>query len=322
MSSSSDSKVHQRRASDRLARLARLRWGAATVIGVVLFVTVLGAYWWYTDRDPTRDGAPDWSPDSQSIVFAAEIGVGKGDLYMMDADGSHRRQLTDTPAAEESPAMSPDGSHVAFESDRDGNSEIYVMDLPSRRVRRLTKDPARDLAPAWSPDGARIAFMSDRHNRASTDIYTMKADGSDVQQLTGNLSNWAPQYSPDGRELAYQVDRDVFVMDLATRAVRRLTFDPQNGMNPTWSPDGTRIAFVTTRGQHKAEIYVMNADGTNQHVLVSMAIGDAIDPRWSPDGRKVAFVLVPPSGDAAAPPDLQAIYTVDIASGRVTRISP
>lgn len=309
-----------RRAFDKIDRRARQRriWGG--VLAAVATFALASAYWYWDTAEPARDGAPNWTPDGHSIVFAAEIGLGKGDIYLMNSDGGGRRQLTDDPANDSTPSMSPDGQWIAFESDRDGNPEIYVMDRSGRNLRRLTNDPARDLAPAWSPDGKRIAFTSDRDQRASADVYLMNADGTGVERITSDLANWAPQFSPDGRALALQVGRDVWTIDLATRERRRLTIEPANGMNPTWSPDGRRIAFVTTRNR-KAEIFVMNADGTGQELLVTMPAGSVIDPRWSPRDSEIAFVLIPenagPDDTASAP----AIYTVEVESKTVRRVS-
>jgi Tol biopolymer transport system component len=291
--------------------------GAAVTAGLV--------YWVVAEDDPARDGAPNWSPDSQTIVFAAETGQDPADIWAMRADGSGRERLTRGASNDTSPAFSPDGREIAFESDRDGSSEIYVMDRSGNNVRRLTTNPATDGAPAWSPDGTRLAFTSNRNSRASNDIYTMDArDGSDVQRVTTDLANWAPQYSPDGRSLAVQVNQDVVIIDLVTGASRQLTGGRSDGMNPTWSPDGQRIAFVTRRNG-PAEIFTMRADGSDQTVLVSMPRGGAIDPRWSPDGTRIAFVFlpaVPADGDIPASVERQAIYTIDLASGRVTRLSP
>ena len=165
--------------------------------------------------------------------------------------------------------------------------------------------------------------MSDRHSRASTDIYTMRAtDGSDVRRLTNDLANWAPQYSPDGRAIAIQVDLDIAVIGISSGTMRRLTRAPDNGMNPTWSPDGSRIAFVTSRNG-RVEIFSMNSDGSDQKVMAAMPGGSAIDPRWSPTGDRIAFVFVPgtnPDGPGEASPS-QAIYTFDVASGRAEKVS-
>jgi Tol biopolymer transport system component len=318
--SSPPARSPQRRSSDLVRRHARVRRALTTVAITAVLTIVFGGYWWYRDRAPARDGAPGWSPDSQSIVFSSEVGTSKGDLFIMKADGSDRQPLVSDAANEGSPAMSPDGRRLAFESDRDGNVEIYVMDLGTKAIQRLTHDPAEDRSPAWSPDGSRIAFTSDRGGRASADLYTMKADGSDVQRLSTTTAHWAPQYSPDGTMIAFQQDRDVQILDLATGASRQLTSDPQNGMNPTWSPDGRRLAFVTTRNG-KAEIFAMQADGTGPAVLVSIPRGNVIDPRWSPDGTRVAFVLVPDEPDAASGSSVQAIYTIELESGTLTRLS-
>jgi Tol biopolymer transport system component len=149
-------------------------------------------------------------------------------------------------------------------------------------------------------------------------------DGSDVQRITTDLANWAPQYAPGGRQLAVQVNQDVVVIALASGTSRQLTAGRSDGMNPSWSPDGTRLAFVTRRNG-PAEIFTMAADGSDPQVLVSMPRGGAIDPRWAPDGTRIAFVFlpaVPADGTMPEGADRQAIYTIEIASGRVTRVSP
>ena len=302
------------------------RLSRSTLLVAIAVGAGLVAAWFYfgargVEEGPARDGAPSWSGDGRRIVFIAEVGTSPADIFVMNADGTGRQRLTDTPAAEANPAFSPDSTRIAFESNRDGNSEIYVMDADGRNVRRLTSDPATDQSPAWSPDGTHLAFMSDRNNRASTDIYTMSAaDGSGLERLTTDLANWAPQFSPDGRELAMQVNRDVQVIDLASKALRRLTSDPDNGMNPTWSPDGRRIAFVTTRNG-RAQIFGMNADGSDQKALVTRPNGSVIDARWSPDGAHLAFVFIPEQPPPGQPADSQAMYTIDLTSGQLVRLS-
>jgi TolB protein len=134
--------------------------------------------------------------------------------------------------------------------------------------------------------------MSDREE-GGFDVYRAPPDPSAAaSRLTRTRTAWFPVFSPDGRTLAFHVGRDVHTMPASGGELRRLTTDPANGMYPSWAPDGRRLALMSwTNG--KTEIFTMNADGSEQTRLVSMASGDAVDPRWSPDGSRIAFVHMP-----------------------------
>jgi len=91
---------------------------------------------------------------------------------------------------------SPDGTRIAFQSNRDGNYEIYVMDADGSNQTNLTNNPADDMFPVWSPDGTKIAFMSNRDG--NWEIYVMNADGSNQTNLTNNIGDdMYPMWSPD-----------------------------------------------------------------------------------------------------------------------------
>jgi Tol biopolymer transport system component len=267
-----------------------------------------------------HDGAPAWSPGGTHIAFSGERGD-QTDLYVMEAAGTGRRQLTSTPAVENAPAFSPDGRTIAFETNRDGNFDIYLVDVNGRDPRRLTTSAADERAPSWFPDGQRLAFLSDRDHPNRFDLFTMRADGSDVVRLTSDRPTWSPAVSPDGTTIAMQAGGDIELIPAAGGATTRLTTARANGMSPAWSPDGRRIAFVTTRNG-RPELYTMTPDGENQQPLVSMPNGAAIDPRWSPDGSRVVFVCVADGNPGADAVQDYAIYTVELSTSKVTRISP
>ena len=145
--------------------------------------------------------------------------------------------------------------------------------------------------------------MSDREP-GGFDAYEAPPDpAAPATRVTRTGSTWFPVFSPDGRTLAFHVGRDVHTFPAPSgvegiaaggpnQQPRRLTTDPDNGMYPSWSPDGKRIVFMSWR-TGRTELFTMNADGSDQKKLPTMERGDAVDPRWSPDGSKIAFVHLP-----------------------------
>lgn len=148
---------------------------------------------------------PAWSPDGSTIVFVSDRS-GNRDLWAVRPDGTGLTQITDTPDIQEGrPDWSPDGSRLAYDVCRSAtfpcggttpNYEIVSADPDGSDVRFLTRNvPGIDLNPAWSPDGTHLVFRSDR--TGFTHIWTMAADGSDLQQLT--TKNFTGGVDPDWR---------------------------------------------------------------------------------------------------------------------------
>ncbi|RME76138.1 MAG: hypothetical protein D6784_06515 [Chloroflexi bacterium] len=134
----------------------------------------------------TSDGKanilPVWSPDGQWMAYNSKAS-GNWDIYIMQADGSNPRQVTQAPENDLSPAWSPDGSMLAFESNRDGNVEVYVVNADGRNPRNISQLPqANDHGPIWMPDGQRLVFYSNREG--NWDIFTTTLDGQTIVNLT------------------------------------------------------------------------------------------------------------------------------------------
>jgi len=206
-----------------------------------------------------------------------------------------------------SPAVSDNGtSRIAFVSNRDGDFEIYTMASNGSDVRQLTANESDDWNPAWSPDGTRIAFIFGPDG--GREIYTMAPDGSDVRQLTDIDGGFYPisvSWSPDGSRLAFESDHDgdngIYTissdgsdMRLITNAqfIRDTEFAHNNQFSnplvylyPSWSPDGSRIAFSSNLGG-AYHIYIAPLDESE---LRRLSQDNSFDSSWSPDGSRIAF---------------------------------
>jgi hypothetical protein len=213
------------------------------------------------------------------------------DVWIMRGDGSDPKQLTNDPADDMSPAWSPDGSTIAFVTDRDGNREIYAMKGDGTQQLNLTNHGAEDWTPAWSPDGSSIAFSSYRDG--NWEIYVMGSDGSNPARLTSDAAaDYGPSWSPDSQDIAFHSNRDgnweIYVVGRDGQNLRRLTVDEATDFAPAWSPDGTLIAFETYRDGNM-EIYLMYADGSEPYNISNDPYSNEHGPSWARDGTKLLY---------------------------------
>ena len=236
------------------------------------------------------------------IAFRQNRGTpGNFEIYIIDADGTGLANLTNHPARDECPHWSPDGRSIAFFSDRDGGG-IYLMAADGSDQRLLTAEFTQcqipDATMAWSPDGQWFSFVSCPDG--PPDIYVVRPDGSDLTNLTRSpAADDSFYWSPDGRQIAFGSDLDgnkeIYLLDVraalqgkADANPIRLTDNPAADVPAGWSPDGTRLLFVSDRDGN-ADVHVMNADGSGQTRLTT---DPALDfyPAWSPAGQWIAFV--------------------------------
>jgi Tol biopolymer transport system component len=244
-----------------------------------------------------EDGAAVWSPDGKKIAFESSR-AGNWEIYVMNSDGGAPTRLTNNPAKDLQPAWSPDGKKIAFVSARgsryNNGYAIYVMNVTGSGVTRLTIQCQSSLfsgcgesSPAWSPDGRRIVFAH-KSGLHSAILEIMNADGSGVTPVPNTGPDvGAPAWGSSGK-IAFETSDGIFVIKPDGSGRTRLTHTLGWGdEHPSWSLDGTKIAFSSDRTFSSnptghTQIYVMNANGSSvTRVSRNSALQD-FEPAWGP----------------------------------------
>ncbi len=200
----------------------------------------------------THDDNPSWSPGGTLIAFTRYISGGNGDIWVMNANGTGQKRLTNTATDDEWPGFTADGSRIVFTSNRHGQYEIYSMKLNGTDVKRLTTNGAADMQATMSPNNDRIAFISDR--RGQFEVYTMKVDGTDVtRETTTAQGDLDVSWSASGTHVYFtrvaEGFGDIRKVNVATNAVTAVISGPDGQGGSAPRPDGLtapwEVAFVT-----------------------------------------------------------------------------
>ena len=281
---------------------------------------------------PTPMGDPLEALDETGgriVFYAGRDGQGN-ELYLLDLLTGLEVRLTDNDADDLYPAVSPDGSRLAFMSDRDGDYEIFLMDLScvngdqaascEESVTQLTDNEVEDRTPAWTPDGDSVLYASDDNFNGQHNLYRLDLNNSDPVALTDDddRRDGHPVVSPDGRYVVFHAWTDdniqtgaILRLDLESGEVETLFDGEGNDWSPSYSPDGGLIAFHR-EGEGRAGLWVMDADGQNPREVYD---GPGYDwgSSWSPDGRLLTF-----TSDESG---MQEIYLIEPEDGEPRKIT-
>ncbi len=270
----------------------------------------------------TSEGAdfdPDIDPSGTVLVYASTRHRETSDLYIKAVNGEALRQLTDDPANEVMPTFSPDGSRVAFASDRSGNWDIYVMETAGGQPVQVTRDATDDFYPNFSRDGQKLIYSTFGTQSGQWEMVIVDLNNPATKRYIGH--GLFPDWSPTQDKIVFQRARQ-----RGTRWFSIWTLDLINGepMNPTeiaassnaaaitpdWSPDGKQVVFCTvidpdaedSLGPHQADIWLVNTDGTNR-VRLTMGRFANILPNWA--GNGTIFFTSDRSGE-----DMENIWSI------------
>lgn len=262
-----------------------------------------------------RDGATlePVSNDSYSgqVIYSAPIISAEGitqHLFLRAVTGDTPLQLTIGNMINTSPVVSPDGSLIAFISDRDGDNDLYIMPIDGGDARRVLENTVNEFTPIWTPDGQRLIFASDIYGDGALALVEATTDGLGTTWLLYEelgVRVFRPRLSPDGQFLTFvrgssrdAITWEIMVMDLATREIKTLTDNTVMDNWPVFSANGQSIYAVRTT-EEGAEIWRLPSDGDGDETLIYNTTAWVSNLILSPDGQSLLFSEGPsdsPSG--------------------------
>lgn len=263
-----------------------------------------------THAEEGADFDPDISRDGTRVVFASTQHRPTADIYIKDVDGRTVTQLTNDPAHDVMPKLSPDGQRIAFASDRAGSWNIYVMPATGGQAVQITADRAHDLHPSWSPDGTRLVFCRLGEVSRRWELWVTSADGNGTASYlgVGMFPEWCPVPGTgvDGADrIVFQRSRErggrtfgVWTLDVSGEQAGNFTeiaADPRGAcINPCWSTDGRWIVYAAVPGAGAwsslpgarpphSSLWMTSVDGKERVAVVSGPASNLM-PAWGPDG--------------------------------------
>jgi dipeptidyl aminopeptidase/acylaminoacyl peptidase len=237
-------------------------------------------------------------------------------IWSLALDGSATRQLTRGPGQDQSPRWSPDGTRLAFLSNRSGSVQVHLLPADGGEAAPLGKLPGAVSGLRWMPDGK--ALVVSAAVTVDPDWRGERPNGrAPKQRKVQPEVAWKLPYKSDGMGFMLSREIHLFRLDARTGEHRQLTDGPFDVLAFGASPNGRHLAYARTREgrfAHRSDLWVCDADGTRARQL-TRDFATVMSPVWSPDGRWIAFGATVQEGDAQT-----NLYVLEFASGRVQRL--
>ena len=216
-----------------------------------------------------------------------------GSLEIVALKNDQATNLSRSPSDDFSPAWSPDGTRLAFVSNRGGDYDIYAMDADGGNVSRLTYTPGLDTNPSWSPDGKEIAYVHE--TSLSLEIFAVEVDGGTPRQLTDNkVVDIQPDWSPEGALIAFtrNIEGDkwgIVTMTPTGEDISVIVKGEMYASSPAWSPDGSRLAYLADPGQTDEPSVHVLTPATGDDITLTIGPGLA-SLAWTPGGDGLVYL--------------------------------
>lgn len=246
---------------------------------------------------------PSVSPDGKNLIFASTQHRKTSDIYVQRIGSRVVTQLTSDPADDAMPQISPDGTRVAFASNRAGNWDVYIMPVDGGRAVQVTSDVADEIAPTWSPDGTQLVFSRKGQASGRWEMWVTQGRDHAVSSFIGFglFPRWCPMPATgsDGADkIAFQVGRErdgrgfaIWTLDFsqgnAANFTQIVSSADQAMINPNWSPDGQWLVYAerpVNGSTNNTSLWMVGVDGSGR-VRLSGDQSRALSPVWASNNR-------------------------------------